>query len=69
MRVRSAAVPAVLLASLAVLAVGCSGRDGASPKAPAPTPSSGYSHMQQKVDAAESAAAAADRDAASDTDR
>ncbi|MEV0183397.1 hypothetical protein AB0I54_29490 [Streptomyces sp. NPDC050625] len=58
---------AVLIALLAALAVGCSGHDGAGPKAPTATPS-GYSQMRQKVDAAESAAAAADRDAASDTD-
>lgn len=59
---------AISIALLAALAVGCSGHDGASPKTSAATPS-GYSQMQQKVDAAESAAAAADRDAASDTDR
>ncbi|MFF7127911.1 hypothetical protein [Streptomyces sp. NPDC008240] len=65
MRARVAVLPVVLLAALAV---GCSGHDGASPKAPAATPS-GYSQMQQKVNAAESAAAAADRDAASNADR
>ncbi|MCF3131157.1 hypothetical protein [Streptomyces olivochromogenes] len=65
MRARALAVSAVLLAALAV---GCSGHDGASSKTPAATPS-GYSQMQQKVNSAESAAAAADRDAASNADR
>ncbi|MGW3147727.1 MULTISPECIES: hypothetical protein [Streptomyces] len=65
MRAKDSAAVVVLLAALAV---GCSGHDGASPKAPAATPS-GYSQMQQKVDAAESAAAAADQDAASNADR
>ncbi|MFE0516286.1 hypothetical protein [Streptomyces sp. NPDC058964] len=65
MRARTVAVQAVLLAALAV---GCSGHEGASSKAPGAAPS-GYSQMQQKVNAAESAAAAADRDAASNADR
>ncbi|AKJ10758.1 hypothetical protein ABB07_12255 [Streptomyces incarnatus] len=68
MRARRAALPAVAL--LVALTAGCAHHDGASPKAPAGsgTPS-GYAEMQKKVNAAESAAAAADRDATSGTDR
>jgi hypothetical protein len=66
----AAALPAVTL--LAALTAGCAHHDAASPKTPAvsgtPAPS-GYAEMRKKVDAAESAAAAADRDAASDTGR
>ncbi|MFS4094299.1 hypothetical protein [Streptomyces sp. AF1A] len=65
MRARWAALPAVAL--LVALTAGCAHHDGSSPKAPAPsgTPS-GYADMLKKVNAAESAAAAADRDAAAD---
>ncbi|MEU6776260.1 hypothetical protein [Streptomyces sp. NPDC046759] len=68
MRPRPAALPAVAL--LVALTAGCAHHDGASPKTPpaSGTPS-GYAQMQKKVDAAQSAAAAADRDAASDADR
>lgn len=68
MRARHAVLPAVAL--LAALTTGCAHHTGAAPAAPAPsgTPS-GYAQMQQKVNAAESAAAAADRDATSDADR
>ncbi|WNM30297.1 hypothetical protein RKE30_07700 [Streptomyces sp. Li-HN-5-11] len=77
MRPRRAAVPAVAL--LVALTAGCARHDGAPAKAaPSAAPSgaaaaagtpSGYAEMQKKVDAAESAAAAADRDAASNVDR
>ncbi|MER7916292.1 MULTISPECIES: hypothetical protein [unclassified Streptomyces] len=72
--VRAAGVAAVLVA----LTTGCSHQDGAaSPKAPGASPSapaatgapSGYGEMEHKLDAAESAAAAADRDATSNADR
>ncbi|MEU6508489.1 MULTISPECIES: hypothetical protein [unclassified Streptomyces] len=68
MRARHAVLPAVAL--LVALTAGCAHHDSASPKAPAPsgTPS-GYAQMQQKVNAAESAAAAADSDAKSTADR
>ncbi|MEV6054154.1 hypothetical protein [Streptomyces sp. NPDC052107] len=68
MRARRAVLPAVAL--LVALTAGCAHHDGASPTTPAVsgTPS-GYAEMQKKVNAAESAAASADRDAASDTDR
>ncbi|WP_369394258.1 hypothetical protein AB5J72_46930 [Streptomyces sp. CG1] len=63
--------------ALVALAAGCAHHDGASPKAPSGTasataPSAGPSQvaeMQKKVDAAQSAAAAADRDATSPADR
>ncbi|MEW2129668.1 hypothetical protein [Streptomyces sp. NPDC005435] len=70
MRVASA----VLLTALAVLATGCGHDDATTPGAGSPaatataTPS-GYADMKQKVDAAESAAAAAGRDATSDADK
>jgi hypothetical protein len=65
MRARWAALPSVAL--LVAFTAGCAHHDGASPKAPAAsgTPS-GYADMLKKVNAAESAAAAADRDAAAD---
>jgi hypothetical protein len=76
MRLRPAVIPAAAL--LVALTAGCARHDGAPAKAapsggpsasaPAGTPS-GYAEMQKKVDAAESAAAAADRDAASNVDR
>ncbi|MER8012705.1 hypothetical protein ACIQ7S_07165 [Streptomyces griseoluteus] len=59
------AVAAVALAALAVLTTACGHDDAATPSS---TPS-GYAGMKQKVDAAESAAAAADSDATSDADR
>ncbi|KUN80312.1 hypothetical protein AQJ66_26595 [Streptomyces bungoensis] len=66
----AAALPA--LALLAALTAGCAPHDGpsagATPGKVSPTPS-GYAEMLKKVDAAQSAAAAADRDAASDADR
>ncbi|MFJ5030716.1 MULTISPECIES: hypothetical protein [Streptomyces] len=68
MRARSAVLPAVAL--LVALTAGCAHHDGASPKAPASSGApSGYAQMQQKVNAAESAAAAADQDATSAADR
>ncbi|KOV63333.1 hypothetical protein [Streptomyces sp. MMG1121] len=72
MRARPAVLPGVAL--LVALTAGCAHHDGASPKTPAATgaPSgtpSGYAQMKQKVDAAQSAAAAADRDATSDVDK
>ncbi|MFF3914592.1 hypothetical protein ACFYZB_14045 [Streptomyces sp. NPDC001852] len=72
MRARRAALPAVAL--LVALTAGCAHHDGASPATPpasgAPTGTpSGYAEMQKKVNAAESAAAAADRDATSNADR
>jgi outer membrane murein-binding lipoprotein Lpp len=65
MRARRAVLPAVAL--LVALTAGCAHHDGASPKTPSAsgTPS-GYAEMEKKVNAAESAAAAADRDAARD---
>ncbi|MFF8647354.1 hypothetical protein ACF06D_03750 [Streptomyces griseoluteus] len=59
------AAMAVTLAAVAALTTAC-GHEGAA--TPSSTPS-GYADMKQKVDAAESAAAAADRDATSDADR
>ncbi|MGW3110387.1 hypothetical protein [Streptomyces sp. NPDC001091] len=56
---------AVTLAALAALTTACGHDEVATPSS---TPS-GYADMKQKVDAAESAAAAADRDATSDADR
>ncbi|MEU4108541.1 hypothetical protein [Streptomyces sp. NPDC027717] len=56
---------AVTLAAVAVLTTACGHDEAATPSS---TPS-GYADMKQKVDAAESAAAAADRDATSDADR
>ncbi|MGW5197231.1 hypothetical protein [Streptomyces spiralis] len=75
MRRKWAAVSAALLVGLAT---GCAGHAGTAPKAtPSGTASSaapsgspsGYADMKKKVDAAESAVAAADRDAAGDDDR
>ncbi|WP_306191913.1 MULTISPECIES: hypothetical protein [unclassified Streptomyces] len=76
MRARRTAVVAAAL--LVGLTAGCAGHGGTAPKAapsgsassaaPSGSPS-GYADMQKKVDAAESAVAAADRDAASDDDR
>ncbi|MFK4109057.1 hypothetical protein [Streptomyces sp. NPDC002176] len=56
---------AITLTALAALTTACGHDDAATPSS---TPS-GYADMKQKVDAAESAAAAADRDATSDADR
>ncbi|MFB7509421.1 hypothetical protein [Streptomyces broussonetiae] len=68
MRVRHAALPAVAL--LVALTAGCAHHTGASSGAPAPSATpSGYAQMQQKVNAAQSAAAAADQDATSNADR
>ncbi|MFI5974209.1 hypothetical protein [Streptomyces sp. NPDC051452] len=69
-------VPALAAAAvLAALVTGCAHQDGASSHpasgastAPSGTPS-GYAEMKRKVDAAESAAAAADRDATGAADR
>ncbi|MFF9407109.1 hypothetical protein ACF1B0_16515 [Streptomyces anandii] len=47
---------------------GTTGTGASSAPAPGATPS-GYADMEKKVDAAESAAAAADKDATSDADR
>ncbi|GGX84803.1 hypothetical protein [Streptomyces anandii] len=47
---------------------GTAGTGASSAPAPGATPS-GYADMEKKVDAAESAAAAADKDATSDADR
>ncbi|MFJ6541316.1 hypothetical protein [Streptomyces sp. NPDC091385] len=66
---------AVLLTALAVLATACGHDDAAttpgtgSPSATATATPPGYADMKKKVDAAESAAAAADRDATSDADK
>ncbi|MEV7691267.1 hypothetical protein ACFW1F_22950 [Streptomyces bungoensis] len=70
---RARGVPALpALAVLVALTAGCAPHDGpsarATPGQASPTPS-GYGEMLKKVDAAESAAAAADRDAADDADR
>ncbi|MFG2604683.1 hypothetical protein ACGFT2_14190 [Streptomyces sp. NPDC048514] len=75
MRVRRP-VPALATAAvLAALVTGCADQDGVSAPpasgastAPSGTPS-GYADMKKKVDAAESAAAAADRDATDAADR
>ncbi|MEV6114866.1 hypothetical protein AB0L59_20705 [Streptomyces sp. NPDC052109] len=69
-RVLRPAVAAPAVALLMALTAGCAHHDGAAPSTPpaSGTPS-GYAEMQKKVNAAESAAAAADRDAASGTDR
>ncbi|MGD1225029.1 hypothetical protein AB9Q10_42180 [Streptomyces krungchingensis] len=56
-------LPAVVLAL--GLAVGCGAHDGPAAEPSSATPS-GYADMQKKVDAAESAAAEADRDARTD---
>ncbi|MEU2928793.1 hypothetical protein ABZ636_27655 [Streptomyces sp. NPDC007251] len=70
MRARRAAAALPAVALLAALTAGCAHHDAAAPKTrPASGTPSGYAEMQKKVDAAESAAAAADRDAASNTDR
>ncbi|MEV7322788.1 hypothetical protein [Streptomyces sp. NPDC093970] len=61
MRPRTAAAAVALLAGLCV---GCGHGGGTARQAPA-TPS-GYSEMQQKVSAAESAVAQADKDASQD---
>ncbi|MEU5088130.1 hypothetical protein [Streptomyces sp. NPDC021356] len=76
---RTALVAAALLVGLTA---GCAGRTAATPRpAPSATPSasvsgsaataasSGYADMRKKVDAAQSALAAADRDATSGVDR
>jgi outer membrane murein-binding lipoprotein Lpp len=67
------AVPAVTLPAtvlLVALTAGCSHHDGASATTtPTSVPPSGYAEMQKKVDAAESDAAAADRDATTTADR
>ncbi|MFF7755411.1 hypothetical protein ACFZCP_40775 [Streptomyces sp. NPDC007971] len=75
---RPAALAVPALALLVALTAGCARNDGDSPKSapgtasssmsPAGTPS-GYAEMEKKVNAAESAAAAADRDASANTDR
>ncbi|MEW1776131.1 hypothetical protein [Streptomyces sp. NPDC086777] len=65
---RGLRLAAVALAALAGLAAGCAHGAGTPGKAAA-TPSgapSGYVEMQQKADAAESALAQADKDAAQD---
>ncbi|MGC4995224.1 MULTISPECIES: hypothetical protein [unclassified Streptomyces] len=67
MRGTRRAAAAVTLAVLAVLTTAC-GHDKAAAPATTATPS-GYADMKQKVDAAQSAAAAADSDATSDADR
>ncbi|AOR36560.1 hypothetical protein BFF78_40785 [Streptomyces fodineus] len=77
MRLRRSVGTATAVAALVALTAGCGHHDGASPKASpdavsATAPSAGPSQlaqMQKKVDAAESAAAAADRDAADTADR
>ncbi|MGW3208176.1 hypothetical protein [Streptomyces sp. NPDC001135] len=78
MRVRRRALALTAATALVVaLGAGCAHHDGASPKttpdaASATAPSGGPSRlaeMQKKVNAAESAAAAADRDAAGTADR
>ncbi|MEU1201028.1 hypothetical protein ABZ446_33075 [Streptomyces sp. NPDC005813] len=56
-------LPAVLLAL--GLAAGCGAHDGPADQ-PSSSAPSGYADMQKKVDAAESAAAEADRDARTD---
>ncbi|NUP43937.1 MAG: hypothetical protein HOY76_44645 [Streptomyces sp.] len=64
MRLKAAAVAAALLAGLTA---GCAPHGGTADKAPAtPASPSGYSEMQQKVAAAESAVARADQDATQD---
>ncbi|MER6462870.1 hypothetical protein AB0D30_08100 [Streptomyces sp. NPDC048409] len=62
MRPRTAAAAVALLAALCV---GC-GHGGGGSAQQAPATPSGYSEMQQKVAAAESAVAQADKDAAQD---
>lgn len=83
MRARRCAAGAAAGLLTALLATGCGRHDGAATPAPATSPTASapagpggsagsggdYERMRQKVDAAESAAAAADRDAASDDDR
>ncbi|MBN0047829.1 hypothetical protein JS756_27710 [Streptomyces actuosus] len=70
MRARRAAacvLPAAAL--LTALAVGCAPQDTASPTTSSPSSSatpSGYEQMLQKVNAAESAAASAEKDTAQD---
>jgi hypothetical protein len=68
----------VAAALLVGLTTGCAGHAGTAPKArpsgsassAAPSgPPPGYADVKKKVDAAESAGAAADREAASDDDR
>ncbi|MDX2595243.1 MULTISPECIES: hypothetical protein [Streptomyces] len=76
MRARAGWAALSAAALLVTLVAGCAHHDGAAPKAPTsstpsasaslPGTSSGYAEMRKKVDAAESAAAAADRDAADD---
>ncbi|MEU8970405.1 hypothetical protein AB0D11_14175 [Streptomyces monashensis] len=67
---------AAAVAGLVALTTGCAHQDGAAPassSSAAPSGSagaaSGYADMKKKVDAAESAAAAADRDASSTADK
>ncbi|KUN09150.1 hypothetical protein AQI95_04670 [Streptomyces yokosukanensis] len=77
MRVWRPLLTATAVAALVAVTAGCAHHDGASSKAPtgaasATAPSAGPSQlaqMQKKLDAAESAAAAADRDAADTADR
>ncbi|MEU6401189.1 hypothetical protein [Streptomyces sp. NPDC046985] len=80
MRARRIAAGAAAAVLAALLSAGCAHQDGAGKSAPpassaspeqsAPSGSGqGYADMQKKVDAAESAASAADKDAASDDDR
>ncbi|MFF9153615.1 hypothetical protein ACF1AB_15445 [Streptomyces sp. NPDC014846] len=66
-RRRPPAVPTAVL--LVTLMAGCTHQDGASPDTTPTGAPSGYADMKKKVDAAESAAAAADRDATSTADR
>ncbi|MEV0740843.1 hypothetical protein AB0I51_34040 [Streptomyces sp. NPDC050549] len=69
MRLKTAAVATALLAGLTA---GCAGRGDTADTSPAGTPSatpSGYTQMEQKVAAAESALTQADKDAAQDTNR
>jgi|UPI00056D5FE7 hypothetical protein len=61
-------VAAAAIALLAGLTAGCAGHGGTAEKAPVATPS-GYSEMQKKVAAAESALAQADKDTAQDGNR
>ncbi|GHE08394.1 hypothetical protein [Streptomyces alanosinicus] len=73
MRAGRLALAATAIAALVACTAGCAHHDGASSNAPSgASPSvqpSQLAQMQRKVDAAESAAAAADRDATSTADR
>jgi hypothetical protein len=64
---RKAAVAAGI-ALLAALTAGCAGHGTTAGTSPSATPS-GYTEMQQKVAAAESALTRADKDAAQDANR